>query len=146
MSVKRQMNDILLYVSQLVLPQTNASFIKYPEWFEKSTWGHYCPKGWVSNCDRKYLAFAFSTSSLIECNIVYNTAIESLFIWHLLYFGRILKPCGSQMRLKGNLCVFLFQINFLSLCHFCNFSKINYGIHRRTNSYITTLFECIKYT
>ena len=32
----------------------------------------------MSNCDRKYHAFAFSISSFIQCNIVNNYAIESV--------------------------------------------------------------------
>ena len=111
-----------MYVSQLVLPQTNTGFIDYPEWFEKSTWVHYCLTGWVSNCDRQYLALAFSTSSFIQCNIVYNKGIEPLFIWRLLYFGWIVKPCWSQIRLKGDLC-FYFKFIFFHCAIFAIFQK-----------------------
>ena len=125
--------------------QTLASSITL-NGLNKSTWGHYCPTGWVSNCDRQYLAFAFSTSSLIQCKIVYNRAIEQLLMWHLLYFGRIFKPCGFWMKLKENSSVFLFQFHFLLLCHFRNFPKITCSPYRRTNWYTTTLFKYYKNT
>ena len=124
-----------MYVYQLALPQTNISFINYPDRFEKkNTRGHYCPTGWVSNSDHKYLAVAFSTLSFIQCNIVYNNAIESLFIWHLSYFGRILSLVDPKYDWRGILCVFYFKLFFCN-CAIFAISK-NYLWHPSSNKLI----------
>ena len=68
----------------------------------------------MSNCDHIYLAFAFTRSGFVQCNIVNNDAIGSPFIWHdicyiLVWFLSHVDPILDRRGIKW--CFYL-KVNF----------------------------------